>query len=145
MDHKTFMQRAIALAREGKEKGGGPFGAVIVKDDLIIAEAHNEVNIQQDCTLHAELLCIQRACEALQSKDLSDCILYTSCVPCMMCLGAAKWARFREIYYGAGAQDAKEYGFIYSDMYYERNEALRDLEFNMYQLLREEAVMVWKE
>jgi guanine deaminase len=142
----SFMQQAIALAREGKDTdGGGAFGAVIVRSGQVIAACHNLVGGAQDPTQHAELRCIQLACKALGTKDLSDCDLYTSCVPCMMCLGAARWARFQHIYYGASAAMAKDAGFIYSDMFYARDIEARDQEFNMQQFLGEEAAAVWND
>lgn len=141
---EQFMKQAIALARDGKEsEDGGAFGAVIVCNNKVIAACHNLVKGTQDPTQHAELRCIQMACKALGSKDLSSCELYTSCVPCMMCLGAIKWAQFKKVYYGATAQMAKEAGFIYSDMYYARPIHLRDKEFRMEKQLAEEAQAVW--
>ncbi len=143
-NHDLFMQRAIALAHEGKYKGGGAFGAVIVKNGSIVTEVYNTVKKEQDCTQHAELSAVQKACGILKSKDLSDCILYTSCEPCMMCLGACYWAGFKHIYFGASAADAKEYGYVYSNMFYASDIEKRYQEFNMTQLLRDEAVAVWK-
>lgn len=138
------MQRAIALAQEGRSGNGGAFGAVVVRNGSIIAEVYNTVKLQQDLTQHAELSAIQKACQILESSDLSDCILYTSCEPCMMCLGACYWAKFNQIYYGASAKDAKEFGYIYSDMFYASDTEKRRLEFKMTQLLNDEAVAVWK-
>jgi tRNA(Arg) A34 adenosine deaminase TadA len=143
--HTYFMQRAIVLAKKGKTNGGGAFGAVVVQEDTIVAYAHNSVKSAQDCTQHAELAVIQKACGVLENKDLSDCILYTSCEPCMMCLGACYWAKFKAIYFGASAQDAKENGYVYSDMFYASDRNKRHEEFNMHQLLRDEAVAVWSE
>lgn len=141
---QKFMEMAIQLAIEGKDtEGGGPFGAVITKDDKIIASCFNVVGASQNLTQHAELRCIQLACKILNSKDLSACELYTSCVPCMMCLGAIKWGKLKNVYYGASAQMAKNAGFIYSSMYYERTAEKRDREFNMHQRLSEEAAAVW--
>ena len=143
---ESFLREAIALAQEGKEtKGGGAFGALITKNDKIISSCYNLVGASNDPTQHAELRCIQKAAQVLKTKDLSDCELYTSCVPCMMCLGAVKWAQFKNVYYGATAQMAKDAGYIYSDMYYARPEDLRDYEFNMHQHLSEEAAAVWKD
>jgi len=144
MYNSEFMELAISWAKKGKlVEGGGSFGCVIVRENEIIAQCHNEVSGSQDCTQHAELKCIQMACKALNSKTLEDCVLYTSCVPCMMCLGAMKWAKFKHIYYGASAQDAKEAGFLYSDMYYSYDATKRDKDFNMTQKMQAEAVAVW--
>lgn len=85
------------------------------------------------------------ACKKLETKSLKGCVLFTSCEPCMMCLGAAHWAEFDYIYYGASAQDAKEYGFVYSDMYYNSDEEKRHEEFKMIQICRDEAVKVWQD
>lgn len=142
--HDFFMQRAIAMAYEGKHcNDGGPFGAVIAENDNIICAVHNIVSLHKDVTLHAELHAIQQASKKLKSKDLSNCILYTSCEPCMMCLGACHWANFKEIYYGASANDARLYGFEYSKMYYSSNQEERHHEFRMKQLLRDDALAVW--
>lgn len=141
-----MMAKAINLAREGKEKdNGGPFGAVITKGDEIVAECYNAVSGDHDCSQHAELRAIQMACKKLETKSLKGCVLFTSCEPCMMCLGAAHWAEFDYIYYGASAQDAKEYGFVYSDMYYNSDEEKRHEEFKMIQICRDEAVKVWQD
>ena len=143
-DHLHFMRRAIYLAKLGKENDGGSFGAVIVKDGEIVAEGFNKVKALSDCTQHAELLVIQKACRKLESTTLEDCILYTSCEPCMMCLGASYWAKFQKIYYGASAEQAKEYGYVYSNMFYQSNKGARHREFKLEQLLATEAVAVWE-
>lgn len=140
-----FMRKAIALAKEGNGKvAAGPFGAVIVRDGIIVAEGFNVVSQKKDCTQHAELAVIQKACKALGRKTLEECTLYTSCEPCMMCLGAIKWSNFKFVYFGASAEDAKKNGFVYSAMYYASNTEDRHKEFRMRQFLEEEAVAVWK-
>ena len=90
---------------------GGPFGAVIVRDDEVIASAHNEVLSSNDPTSHAEINAIRKASKKLQRFDLSDCTLYTTCQPCPMCLGAIFWARIPKVFYGATKEDAKRGGF----------------------------------
>ena len=111
-NHNTFMQRAIALADQGMQQGaGGPFGAVIVKDGKIIAEASNQVTSTNDPTAHAEISAIRVACQNLGSFQLDGCILYTSCEPCPMCLGAIYWSRFKQVFYAATQQDAAAVGF----------------------------------
>ncbi|MDA3947302.1 MAG: nucleoside deaminase [Helicobacteraceae bacterium] len=90
---------------------GGPFGAVIVQDDKVIATAHNEVLRTNDPTAHAEIIAIRRASEQLENFDLSECILYCTCKPCPMCLGAIFWAHIGTVYYGATEQDAARGGF----------------------------------
>ena len=107
-----FMEEAIRLAGLNLESGhGGPFGCVVVKNGKIIASAYNEVLVTNDPTAHAEILAIRRACEALNSHQLEDCDIYTSCEPCPMCLGAIYWCRPRKVYYAASREDAERAGF----------------------------------
>jgi guanine deaminase len=106
------MEQAFIEALQGMEVGdGGPFGAVVVRSGEIIASAHNEVLKTNDPTAHAEITAIRRASEALGTYDLSDCILYTSCYPCPMCMGAIFWARISTVYYASSMDDAAEGGF----------------------------------
>lgn len=111
MEHKQFMLRAIELAKESAKSGGGPFGAVIVKNGKIVAEASNSVTLDNDPTAHAEVNAIRKACKALQTFDLSGCILYTSCEPCPMCLSSSYWAHIDKLYYAGDRNDAAEAGF----------------------------------
>lgn len=144
-NHKKFMRLAIDLAKQGKSsKNSGAFGAVITLEDEIICQVHNSVTGDRDLTQHAELKAIQTACKELNTRDLSNYTLYTSCEPCMMCLGAFKWANFKAIYFGASAEDAKDYGYIYSDMYYNSDKRKRHKEFNMTQICADKAIEVWK-
>lgn len=111
-EHLYFMQRAIQIAQIGmKKNAGGPFGCVIVKNNKIIAEAHNEVLCSLDPTAHAEITAIRIACKNLNSFQLEDCIVYTSCEPCPMCLGAIYWARPQKVFYALTKTDAKSAGF----------------------------------
>ncbi|MGQ5175411.1 nucleoside deaminase [Bacillus halotolerans] len=120
MNHEAFLKRAVELAREGVNAGiGGPFGAVIVKDGAIIAEGQNSVTTSNDPTAHAEVTAIRNACKALGTYQLDDCMLYTSCEPCPMCLGAIYWARPKAVYYAAEHKDAAEAGFDDSFIYEE--------------------------
>ena len=106
------MGKALIEALEGIERGdGGPFGAVIVRNNEIIASAHNQVLTTNDPTAHAEINAIRKASETLQTHDLSECILYTSCYPCPMCMGAIFWARIPTVYYASSMDDAAEGGF----------------------------------
>lgn len=106
------MDQALFEALEGMEIGdGGPFGAVVVRKGEIIASGHNEVLKNNDPTAHAEITAIRRASEALGTHDLSECILYTSCYPCPMCMGAIFWARIPIVYYASSMDDAAEGGF----------------------------------
>lgn len=107
-----FLLEAISLARKNATStGGGPFGAIIVKDGKIISKASNTVTVDSDPTAHAEVNAIRSASKVLGSFDLSGCILYTSCEPCPMCLSAAYWAHIERIVYAADRADAAKAGF----------------------------------
>ena len=97
---EEFMRRAIALSVDNVKNGGGPFGAVIVKDDKVIAKAHNLKEKSNQATHHAEMLAIQKASKKLGTWYLKDCDLYVTLEPCMMCMGASVLSRVRHIYYG---------------------------------------------
>lgn len=111
MTKKELMLRAIELSEESVRNGGGPFGALIAKNGEIIAEGSNKVTINNDPTAHAEVCAIRNACEKLNTFELTDCEIYTSCEPCPMCLGAIYWAHLAKIYYGNNRKDASEIGF----------------------------------
>ncbi len=110
--HEKFLQQAIRLAQENVNTGcGGPFGAVIVKNGEIIACGCNQVLSSKDPTLHAEIDAIRQACKKLGSFELTDCIIYSSCEPCPMCLGAIYWARPKALYFAADRDCAARHGF----------------------------------
>ena len=109
--NKTFMRQAIQLAMDNIKNGGGPFGAVIVKDGEVIATGVNRVTKNNDPTAHAEVTAIRQACEKLGTFSLEGCDIYASCEPCPMCLGAIYWARLDHLYYGANKHDAAAAGF----------------------------------
>ena len=110
--HSEFMEMAIRLARQNVEEGnGGPFGAVVVRGEEVIASAMNEVTSSDDPTAHAEVVAIRRACKELGTYQLTGCDIYTSCEPCPMCLGAIYWARPDKVYYAATRKDAASSGF----------------------------------
>ena len=119
MDNKDFMRQAIALAVENVKNGGGPFGAVIVKDGKVVATGVNRVTANNDPTAHAEVSAIRAACTKLGTFDLSGCVIYTSCEPCPMCLGAIYWAHLDKVYYGADQHDAASVDFDDSFIYRE--------------------------
>lgn len=120
MNGEELMLRAIELAeRNAFSVTGGPFGAVVVKDGKVIAEASNTVTVDNDPTAHAEVNAIRKACTALGTFDLSGCELYTSCEPCPMCLAACYWAHIDKVYYAADREDAAAAGFDDSDIYRE--------------------------
>lgn len=117
-ENELFMNQAIKIARENIQSGnGGPFGAVIVKNGKIIGRGANSVTSHNDPTAHAEVMAIRDACKNLQSFQLDDCELYTSCEPCPMCLGAIYWARPKKIYFAATRAMAAEAGFDDSYIY----------------------------
>ncbi len=124
---KTFMNRAIELAREGMDNGdGGPFGCVIVKEGIIVAEGNNCVTKENDPTAHAEIVAIRRACDVLGSFQLTGCDIYTSCEPCPMCLGAIYWARPERVFFAANRNDAAKAGFDDDFIYKELKLPLED-------------------
>jgi guanine deaminase len=115
-----FLERAIELAVENVRTGrGGPFGAVIVRDGAMMAEAANTVTATNDPTAHAEIVAIRRACASLHTFDLHGCEIYASCEPCPMCLGAIYWARLDRVYFAASSADAAAAGFDDSRFYEE--------------------------
>lgn len=110
--HERFLRQAIELACHNvTELNGGPYGAIIVKNDRVIAGSGNRVTQNLDPTAHAEIMAIREACRIVNDFQLSDCILYTSCEPCPMCLGAIYWARLAEVYYASNRFDAAQAGF----------------------------------
>jgi guanine deaminase len=116
--HTIFLQQAIALAVANVETGaGGPYGAVIVKDNQLIAASGNQVTQNTDPTAHAEIMAIRLACKKLDSFQLRDCVLYTSCEPCPMCLGAIYWARLAKVYFACSRHDAAKANFDDSFIY----------------------------
>lgn len=107
-----YMKVAKELSAENlKTNAGGPFGACVVKDGEIIGRGSNHVLSDNDPTAHAEIMAIRNACKNINSYDLSDCELYTSCFPCPMCLSAIIWANIKKVYYGNTKEDAASIGF----------------------------------
>ena len=118
--NEKFMQQAINLAKINVSSGnGGPFGALVVKDGVVIAEACNSVTGDNDPTAHAEVNAIRKACDILKSFQLEGCQIYTSCEPCPMCLGAIYWARPDVVYYASTKDAAASAGFDDSFIYEE--------------------------
>jgi guanine deaminase len=120
--HEEWINQAIALAVENVRNGrGGPFGAVVVKDNEVIATGTNIVTAAHDPTAHAEMVAIRAACQKLQSFQLDGCELYTSCEPCPMCLGAIYWARPKAYYFACTHESAAQAGFddayIYEELH----------------------------
>ena len=145
---KEFMREAIRLSMNSVETGGGPFGAVIVKDGRIIAGTSNSVTLDNDPTAHAEVNCIRKACKALGTFDLSGCDIYTSCEPCPMCLGAIYWARIKKVFYGNTKKDAADINFADDFIYKELEQRYGERTVPFIPLLRDEALSsfrAWEE
>lgn len=144
MKKEDFMRKAIELSIENVKNGGGPFGAVIVKGDEVIATGVNRVTANHDPTAHAEVSAIRAACEKLGTFDLEGCEIYTSCEPCPMCLGAIYWAHIDKIYYGNNKDDAADIGFddsfIYEELALPREKRRKAME----SLLPEEAIAAFR-
>lgn len=144
------MNKYMKIAKEQADKGikeneGGPFGAVIIdKEGNIVSTGNNKVLLEKDPTAHAEIIAIRAACKKLNTYDLSEYILYTSCEPCPMCLSAIIWANVKEVYYGCTKEDAAEVGFrdeaIY-DFIKGKDKTLLKLE----QIDREECIKTFEE
>ncbi len=109
--NKRMMAEAIRLSTENIDNNGGPFGAVITRNNEIIARGVNRVTSNNDPTAHAEIEAIREACRKLSTFDLSGCEIYSSCEPCPMCLSAIYWARLDKIYFGGTRHDAADAGF----------------------------------
>ena len=110
--HRAFLHEAIRLSIEKSQAGeGGPFGAVIVRNDEIVGRGWNRVTSAKDPTAHAEIMAIRDACKNLDTFSLAGCHLYTSCEPCPMCLAAIYWSRLDRVYYAATRHDAAAAGF----------------------------------
>ena len=141
---KIFMREAIRLANESVEKGGGPFGAVIVKDGKVIAGSANRVTIDNDPTAHAEVNTIRLACKALKTFSLEGCDIYTSCEPCPMCLGAIYWAHIDRIFYGNNRKDAADIDFADDFIYEELDKPLDKRSVPIIPMLRDEALHTFR-
>jgi len=140
-----LMARAIQLAIENVRSGqGGPFGAVVVRENGIIAEGANRVTASNDPTAHAEVLAIRQACQKLGSFELKGCELYTSCEPCPMCLGAIYWTRLSRVYFGGFAADASRVGFDDSFIYREIAQPHPQRGIPMIQMMREESLAAFR-
>ncbi len=143
---QIFMRRAIELAEIGMNSNeGGPFGAVVVKDGKIIAEGNNGVTSTNDPTAHAEVVAIRRACEKLNSFQLNDCIIYTSCEPCPMCLGAIYWARPKKVFYACDKNDAAKIDFDDQFIYDEIDMPIEKRTIPFVRILKEEGVNVFNQ
>ena len=143
-EKNPFMMRAIELSIESAKSKGGPFGSVIVKNNEIIAEGFNKVTISNDPTAHGEIVAIRLACQKLNTFNLSECDLYSSCEPCPMCLSAIYWSRIENIFYANTRIDAKNIDFDDSFIYSEINKNLENRKIKMHQMHRDEALEAFK-
>lgn len=145
--NEKFMRRAIELSELAgvKEKTGGVFGAVVVKDGQIIGEGYNQVIKNLDPTWHGEVQAIREACKKLGTPHLDGCVLYTSAEPCPMCYTAACWSHIAHIFYGARVEDALKYGeFNDADFYSEICKHPDERIIKSSEYLRDDAVKIWK-
>lgn len=144
MNKEDFMREAVKLSLANVDEGGGPFGAVIVKDGEIIAKGVNLVTSSNDPTAHAEINAIREATQKLGTFDLSGCEIYSSCEPCPMCLGAIYWARLDKIYFANTKSDAKNIDFDDSFIYEELEKPIENRRIPTKQMLREEALAAFE-
>ena len=132
--HLKFIQRAIDLAKHAMEANhGGPFGAVVVKNGKIVGEGYNQVLSTNDPTAHAEIIAIRDACKNLNNHQLDGCIIYSSCEPCPMCLGAIYWARPKSVYFASTREEAVVVGF---DDHFIHEEFMKEKEIRKIKLSR---------
>ena len=144
MKKEEFMKLAIDKSRYGMDNNfGGPFGAVIVKNNEIIADGFNIVTSSNDPTAHAEVTVIRKACEKLKTFNLEGCELYTSCEPCPMCLSAIYWAGIKKVYYANTKEDADAIDFSDKFIYDELSKNKKDRELKMEQMGRDDAIKVF--
>lgn len=149
MTDNPFMRRAIELAEvNASSVSGGPFGAVVVKDGKIVAEAANTVTVDNDPTAHAEVNAIRTACRNLGTFDLSGCEMYASCEPCPMCFAACYWAHISKVYYAADRTDADAAGFSDDMIYREISGPVDGRTVPFERIMAEEGLrpfLLWKE
>lgn len=144
-DNAVFMLEAIRLSINNVEEGkGGPFAAIVVKNGKIIARGVNQVTKNNDPTAHAEVVAIRNACTALNSFQLDDCEIYTSCEPCPMCLGAIYWARPAKLFYANSKEDAAAINFDDQFIYEEIAKPIAERKLFTQQVLQEEAMEAFK-
>ena len=138
------MKRAIELSIESVNKGGGPFGCVIVKNGKIVSEGSNKVTSTNDPTAHGEIVAIRNACKKLNNFKLKGSELYSTCEPCPMCLSAIYWARIDKIYYANTREDAQKIDFDDSFIYSEFNKSISERKIPMIQMMRNEALKAFE-
>ena len=143
-EDRRFMQMAIDLSIENVANGGGPFGAVIVKDGKVVATGVNRVTANNDPTAHAEVSAIRAACQKIQDFRLTDCVCYTSCEPCPMCLSALYWAGVSRIWYGNTKVDADHIGFGDDFIYKEIEKPYEKRTIPIQGMMRDEALAAFR-
>jgi guanine deaminase len=142
--NNEFMKRAIELSRKNIESGGGPFGAVIVRNGKIIGEGWNKVTANNDPTAHAEVEAIRISCQNEKNFDLTGAELYTSCEPCPMCLSAVYWARISKVYFANTKKDAAAINFNDDFIYTEIPKPISERQIPMIQMMHQEALEVFE-
>lgn len=140
-----FVRRVIALAVESVHRDGGPFGALVVREGLVIATGTNQVTRTNDPTAHAEMGAIREACRVLGSFQLTGCDVYTSCEPCPMCLGAIYWARPRRVFFAATQEEASAAGFDDGLIYRQMGQPAAERSILMIHLADEQAARPFEE
>jgi tRNA(Arg) A34 adenosine deaminase TadA len=141
----AHMRRAIELALEAVRSNlGGPFGAVVVKEGVVIGEGQNRVTSTNDPTAHAEIVALRAACARLGSFQLRGCEIYTTCEPCPMCLAAAYWSRVDKLHYACESADAARAGFDDRAIYEELVKASAERTLVTAQILRDEALATFQ-
>ena len=138
------MKRAIELSIESVNRGGGPFGCVIVKDEKIVSEGSNKVTSTNDPTAHGEIVAIREACKKINNFNLKGYELYSTCEPCPMCLSAIYWARIDEIFYANTRDDARKIDFDDSLIYSELQKNIDKRKIPMTQMMRDEALKAFE-
>jgi len=142
---KKYLSQAVQLAQNKSADGkNGPFGAVITQEDEIISKGWNQVVQNQDPTAHAEIIALRKACEELDRHDLSNCVIYSSCEPCPMCLSAIYWARLKKVVFAADKHEAAQIGFDDRNILNELGKNWEDRELEMKQIKLESAKNVFE-
>ena len=139
----NFMDEAIALAKLSIQRGGGPFGCVIVKDGKIIGRGHNKVTMNNDPTAHAEITAIREACRTLNTFQLTGCEIYTSCYPCPMCWASIYWAKLDKVYYALNQHDAANAGFDDIFIYQELSKPMDKRKIPFFEIMRDDAKIIF--
>ncbi|MEG2365940.1 MAG: nucleoside deaminase [Alistipes sp.] len=145
MTNEALMRMAIAISVENVAAGGGPFGAVIARNGVVIATGKNRVTSDCDPTAHAEISAIRAAAKVLGTFNLSGCQIYTSCEPCPMCLGAIYWAHLDRMYYGNDKHDAAKIGFDDAFIYEELKLKPADRKLKSEVLLPKKAIKAFED